>query len=254
MQLLNSERRSREQREVGALSSTTTWLFRFLAVAGVHGLIVLALWILSDWRPFSSQDSLMIELVSSGAEVSYEAFTDSPEDAAEPSFTPPVISGQTPPSMSPSLSTTLPELNLGEPAAANEKTEMVNLDRPIPQAPAVPSLPPAKPSPTPPQPTAMAAAPIAAPDVGPKAISNPKPPYPVTAFKARQEGRVVLDVEVLEDGTVGQAKLAKSSDVDSLDASALATVKKWKYSPAQKNGQIVKQWIRVSILFEVKAR
>ena len=39
-----------------------------------------------------------------------------------------------------------------------------------------------------------------------------------------------------------------------VDESALATVKKWKYSPAQKGGQIVKQWIRVSILFEVKSR
>jgi protein TonB len=76
----------------------------------------------------------------------------------------------------------------------------------------------------------------------------------LTAFKAKQEGRVVLELEVLEDGTVGQVRLAKSSDFDSLDASALATVKKWKDSPAQKSGQIVKQWIRVSILFEVKTR
>lgn len=104
------------------------------------------------------------------------------------------------------------------------------------------------------QPITVAAAPMAAPDVGPKPTSSPKPPYPLTAFKAKQEGRVVLELEVLEDGAVGQVRLAQSSAVESLDESALATVKKWKYSPAQKGGKIVKQWIRVSILFEVKAR
>ena len=95
---------------------------------------------------------------------------------------------------------------------------------------------------------------MAAPDVGPKPASSPKPPYPLTAFKAKQEGKVVLELEVLEDGAVGQVRLAQSSTVESLDESALTTVKKWKYSPAQKGGQIVKQWIRVSILFEVKSR
>ena len=59
---------------------------------------------------------------------------------------------------------------------------------------------------------------------------------------------------MLEDGAVGQVRLAQSSSFESLDASALATVKKWKYSPAYKSGKIVKQWIRVSILFEVQAR
>jgi protein TonB len=228
-----SDRRSYEQREVEARSSTTTWVLRFLAVAGVHGLAVLALWLWSDWRPLSSQDPLMIELVSSGAEVSHEAAAQSPATVAHKPFE--VEQEQAIPSLSPSLSPTLPELNLGEPTAA-------------------PTPKPAKPSPAPLQPTALAAAPMVAPDVGPRATSSPKPPYPLTAFKAKQEGRVVLELEVLEDGTVGQVRLAKSSDFDSLDASALATVKKWRYSPAQKSGQIVKQWIRVSILFEVKAR
>jgi protein TonB len=95
---------------------------------------------------------------------------------------------------------------------------------------------------------------MASPDVGPKPTSSPKPPYPLTAFKAKQEGKVVLELEVLEDGAVGQVRLAQSSTVESLDESALATVKKWRYSPAQKGGQIVKQWIRVSILFELKSR
>jgi len=104
------------------------------------------------------------------------------------------------------------------------------------------------------QPIAVASAPMASPDVGPKPTSSPKPPYPLTAFKAKQEGKVVLELEVLEDGAVGQVRLAQSSTVESLDESALATVKKWRYSPAQKGGQIVKQWIRVSILFELKSR
>jgi protein TonB len=123
--------------------------------------------------------------------------------------------------------------------------------QPQPPTPKQAQSPPPRPAM---QPIAVAAAPMASPDVGPKPTSSPKPPYPLTAFKAKQEGRVVLELEVLEDGAVGQVRLAQSSTVESLDESALATVKKWKYSPAQKGGQIVKQWIRVSILFEVKAR
>jgi protein TonB len=278
-------------------------MLRLLAVAGVHGMAMLSLWLFSDWRPFSSSEPLMIELVSSGAEVSYEAFMDLPAVAVESSVRPPVIvsqvsssvqaqpvvplqetmaptlsdtenEGQSRPSSNLSSSSTLAEYDVDKPILVKEETEVVNPVRPIQQPHPAPSPrfvePALRPPPQPPQPpqspqspqsdravtrpTATAAVSLTVPDVAPKPISSPKPPYPLSAFKVRQEGRVVLELEVLEDGAVGQVRLAQSSAFESLDASALATVKKWKYSPAHKNGQIVKQWIRVSILFEVQAR
>lgn len=307
MQPLISDWRPREQREVRSRSSATKWMLSLLAVACVHSFAVLALWFLSDWRLFSSQEPLMIELVSAGAEISQEAFIDSPEAVVEPNLTPPVSIVQSPagaqtqtspqlqesipasspqieqvlrmPPLEPTLTSTEDKLDLKEPIDLNREAEPVELDRPILQSQPLPTprlvepspRPPAstlQPQPIPPQttpqpqqpnrattrPTATASVPTTAPDIGPKATSSPKPPYPSSAFKAKQEGRVVLELEVLEDGAVGQVRLAQSSNFDSLDASALATVKKWQYSPAQKGGKIVKQWIRVSILFEVKAR
>jgi TonB family protein len=269
-------------------------MLRLLAVAGVHGMAMLSLWLFSDWRPFSSSEPLMIELVSSGAEVSYEAFMDLPAVAVESSVRPPVIvsqvsssvqaqpvvplqetmaptlsdtenEGQSRPSSNLSSGSTLAEYDLDKPILVKEETEVVNPVRLIQQPHSAPSPrfvePALRPPPQPPQsdravtrPTATAAVSLTVPDVAPKPISSPKPPYPLSAFKLRQEGRVVLELEVLEDGAVGLVRLAQSSAFESLDASALATVKKWKYSPAHKSGQIVRQWIRVSILFEVQAR
>jgi protein TonB len=275
-------------------------MLRLLAVAGVHGIAMLSLWLLSDWRPFGSQEPLMIELVSSGAEVSYEAFMDLPAVAVESNVRPPVIVSQVPssvqaqsavqlqetmastlsdteqkgqsrPSSNLSSSSTRAEYDLDKPILVKEETEVVNPVRPIQQPHSAPSPrfvePALRPPPQPPQPpqppvsdravtrpTATASVSLTVSDVAPKPTSSPKPPYPLSAFKARQEGRVVLELEVLEDGEVGQVRLAQSSSFESLDVSALATVKKWKYSPAYKSGKIVKQWIRVSILFEVQAR
>lgn len=89
-------------------------------------------------------------------------------------------------------------------------------------------------------------------DLSSKSIFSPKPPYPKDAFNARQEGQVTLKVEVLTTGAVGQVIIEKSSSIESMDQSALETVKKWQYSPAIKDAQITAQWIRVTIKFQLK--
>lgn len=94
-------------------------------------------------------------------------------------------------------------------------------------------------------------APQARPDVSAKPLKNPKPIYPKKAYDDRLEGTVTLLVEVLESGKTGQVQLAISSGVPSLDESAIEAVKVWQFSPAKAGGQIVKQWVRIPIKFNL---
>lgn len=85
-------------------------------------------------------------------------------------------------------------------------------------------------------------------------LQNPKPPYPPLAFRMRVEGKVIVLAEVLADGRAGQVSLAQSSGNEMLDNSAIETVKKWKFTPARKNGVIVTQAVRIPITFNLKNR
>ncbi|WP_215287009.1 energy transducer TonB [Polynucleobacter sp. MWH-Spelu-300-X4] len=101
-------------------------------------------------------------------------------------------------------------------------------------------------------------APASAPtlDAEPKALtqSNPKPAYPLLAFKMKIQGKVLLTVDVAENGSVNRVTIAESSGNESLDHSALDAVKSWKFTPARKNGVIVSQVIKVPITFSLKNR
>jgi len=65
---------------------------------------------------------------------------------------------------------------------------------------------------------------------------------------------VIVNIEILENGSVGQATLAQSSGFTSLDQSALESIKNWQYSNAAGSAELVRQWVRVSIVFELKNR
>lgn len=88
----------------------------------------------------------------------------------------------------------------------------------------------------------------------PKLLSNVKPKYPNEAFINKQEGVVILYVQVLETGAVGQVKVKNSSGSEALDESAVEAVKEWKFSPGKAKGKITAQWIKVPILFSLKNR
>jgi protein TonB len=100
----------------------------------------------------------------------------------------------------------------------------------------------------------IAAAPTVDADYKAAYLQNPKPPYPPLAFRLRAEGRVVLIAEVLPNGQSGSVKIVESSGNEMLDKSALETVKKWKFTPARKDGVIVTQAVRIPITFSLKNR
>ncbi len=133
---------------------------------------------------------------------------------------------------------------------------------PAPKAPpvetAVSAPPPAAPVPESAEPLVAEAAPASqpAPPAPPAAqplavepprsdaahLNNPPPAYPAMARRLNETGRVVMDVYILADGSVGQIKLKHSSGFARLDQAALAAVRQWRYVPARQGGTAIAYW------------
>jgi len=86
----------------------------------------------------------------------------------------------------------------------------------------------------------------------PRYAENPKPLYPQEAREKGHQGEVVLRVEVLVNGQVGQIEIKKSSGHDLLDHSALATVKQWRFIPAKKGEVFIPLWVNIPIKFQLQ--
>jgi protein TonB len=86
----------------------------------------------------------------------------------------------------------------------------------------------------------------------PKYAENPKPLYPQEARKKGYEGEVILRVEVLSNGRVGQVEVRKSSGYELLDRSALTTVKQWRFVPAKKGEVPVPLWVNIPVKFQLQ--
>jgi len=85
----------------------------------------------------------------------------------------------------------------------------------------------------------------------PKYGENPKPFYPMEARDKGYQGDVVVKVEVLPNGQVGEVEVDKSSGYDILDQSAVTTVKKWRFIPARKGGVAIPCWVNIPIKFRL---
>jgi protein TonB len=86
----------------------------------------------------------------------------------------------------------------------------------------------------------------------PRYDRNPKPPYPRAARRRGYEGVVLLKVEILPNGRVGEIQVKRSSGHSMLDRSALKTVRKWRFIPAKRAGEPIRIWAEVPIKFDLK--
>lgn len=86
----------------------------------------------------------------------------------------------------------------------------------------------------------------------PKYADNPKPIYPREAKEKGYEGEVVLRVEVLVNGRVGQIEIKKSSSYELLDRSALTAVKQWRFIPAKKGDVAIPLWVNIPVKFQLQ--
>lgn len=122
------------------------------------------------------------------------------------------------------------------------------MDKPQPQqlvaeASAVSPAEPVAPPPAPPV-EAAPARPTGPVSLGSElAVACPErsaPAYPPLSRRLNEEGKVVLRVELDEQGHVSAARVATTSGFARLDESALAAVKTWRCNPARRDGQPVR--------------
>lgn len=81
---------------------------------------------------------------------------------------------------------------------------------------------------------------------------RPKPQYPTVARRRGYEGTVVLRIEVLADGNVGDIEVRASSGHSMLDRQAERTIReKWRFKPGRIDGSDTTLWIDVPIEFRL---
>jgi protein TonB len=162
--------------------------------------------------------------------------------------------GAAPPASSGPVSQTKPIPAPVQKEAPKEKTPPPSKDKDAPAIPVPAQAPQSSAQPTAPSSGGVASAPTADADYKAAYLQNPKPPYPPLAFRARIEGKVIVIAEVQPDGRAGQVRVLESSGNEMLDKSALETVKKWKFTPARKDGVMITQAVRIPITFSLKNR
>jgi len=86
-------------------------------------------------------------------------------------------------------------------------------------------------------------------------LSKVGPEYPEPARVARAEGRVVLQLAVLKDGTVGKVEVMQCSRPGlGFEESAIEAVKQWRYEPARQGGKPVDVFLVVNVDFNFGSR
>ena len=83
----------------------------------------------------------------------------------------------------------------------------------------------------------------------PKAIDAPDPKFPDLPPDAEQHGTVVMLVGINAKGRVEVVRVLRS-DEQAFETSAVDTVKKWKFRPAEKDGHAVAVQVTVEMKFE----
>lgn len=92
---------------------------------------------------------------------------------------------------------------------------------------------------------------MAAPDFALSPIVRVPPAYPAEARRKKVEGWVRVEMTVLEDGTVAEAKVKSAEPHGVFDEAALAAVARWKFRPATENGKPVRRRVGQTLKFEL---
>lgn len=119
-----------------------------------------------------------------------------------------------------------------------------------PPPPAPPVIVPRAPDPAPPQPPAPPG--DVSRDLTANIVSAPPPRYPITSRREREQGIVVLDVRLGNDGRVEQISIRRSSGSQRLDDAALSAVRRWRWTPTVVGGAPVRVRGLVEIPFVLR--
>lgn len=86
----------------------------------------------------------------------------------------------------------------------------------------------------------------------PEPVSQVAPTYPAELRKAKVEGVVTLIFVLDETGRVEDPRVENSSRSE-FEKPALEAIRKWRFSPGEKDGQAVRTYIRVPMRFRVSS-
>jgi protein TonB len=133
-----------------------------------------------------------------------------------------------------------PVPKLVEPLPVQSPAPVTDANAPVVSAPPAPPAPPA-------------AEKVTEPSAGAGYLNNPAPVYPEIAMDNGWEGKVLMKVHVLANGSPDSVSVIKSSDIEVLDDEAVRTVKKWSFVPAMRGKTPVDGWVTVPISFNLQA-
>src|SRR5688572_13406009 len=110
----------------------------------------------------------------------------------------------------------------------------------------------------PPPPSQVATAPKPAPpstlgsDPRPIPGQSPAPRYPTRALRRGEGGTVMVRVEIGADGVPDEVDVANSSGSRQLDRAAMDAVRRWRFTPAMRQGEAVAGTVVVPITFDAR--
>ena len=82
-----------------------------------------------------------------------------------------------------------------------------------------------------------------------------QPPYPPTDRREGNQGSVDVEIYVLANGRVGDARIVKSSGFERLDQVTLEEARRsWRMLPATRDGEPFAQWHRLRVVFKLKSQ
>ncbi|MEJ5991888.1 energy transducer TonB [Ramlibacter sp. PS3R-8] len=132
------------------------------------------------------------------------------------------------------------------PAPAPQAPVGVAEPQPAPPPIAAPVTAAAAPSPAPAPPPPPA---VQLPSTNADYLQNPPPAYPPISRRLREQGKVLLHVQISAQGAALDAQVKRSSGYDRLDRAALDAVLKWRYVPGKRGGVPETMWFDVPVDF-----
>lgn len=231
------------------------------AALGLHGMLIVALVVLTPWRaPAPDATAIEVALVEPAATNAEPAPRAEPDDAGGPTpAVPPMASHDPPPAAPPA-----PDEPAPTPPASPAPQPLGLAIRPdadpaadVPAVPArqpppdilapVPASPPAQTAPAP----AARLEPLV---IAANAPHDPRlPAYPADARARRQQGEVLVELELDPAGAIRAARVKKSSGHASLDTAALRSARALRFRPPRPPpGVVLRHTIVVEIPFSFR--
>ena len=91
---------------------------------------------------------------------------------------------------------------------------------------------------------------VVEPAIGRAGLSEPL--YPTQAIRMGITGTVVLSIQVLPNGRVGDVRLVQSSGFPQLDESAMREARRWRIVPGTRDGVATAMWKQIPITFRLR--